>query len=231
MKKYLLYAVTIVVYSVAIVLLQRSDAEIPNWLFWVLSIALVAVLAWIHSIGKGYSEKSEEKKSIVKEGEHNDNNGKTQRPNFTKEEMMALGSIALSSIIVNGRPDAQAEVTIISELEGFTLDDVKNMYRNLQSDLMKNAQLLKTRFAADPISSMKKKLYAAGFLATVIKSRTDGGSPELVEGWKKNVGYILGLPGMEMDNMVKLYNGFEHGNMNPDDAFVIFAWLSQVQYA
>ena len=53
MKKYLLYAVAIVAYSIVVVLMRHSDAEIPNWVFWALSFVLIAALGWIGSIGKG----------------------------------------------------------------------------------------------------------------------------------------------------------------------------------
>jgi len=55
----MLYAVSIVVYSVVVVLIRHSDSEIPNWVFWVLSFLLIGVLGWIRNIGKGYSKESE----------------------------------------------------------------------------------------------------------------------------------------------------------------------------
>ena len=58
MKKLLMYAVAIVVYSVVVVLMRHSDSEIPNWVFWVLSFLLILVLGWIRNIGKGDSKPS-----------------------------------------------------------------------------------------------------------------------------------------------------------------------------
>ena len=53
MKKFLLYALAIVCYSVVVVLLRNSDSEIPNWVFWVLSFVFVGILGFISGIGKG----------------------------------------------------------------------------------------------------------------------------------------------------------------------------------
>ena len=56
MKKYLLYAVAIVIYSIVVVLLRHSDATIPNWVMWALSFLLIAVLSWISNIGRDNTE-------------------------------------------------------------------------------------------------------------------------------------------------------------------------------
>lgn len=59
MKKYLLYSVVIVIYSVIVVLLRHSSSSIPNWVFWALSFALVLILGLIGNIGKNHTEESE----------------------------------------------------------------------------------------------------------------------------------------------------------------------------
>lgn len=56
MKKYFLYAVAIVIFSVVVVLLRYSDTIIPNWVMWALSFLLIAVLGWISTIGKDNTE-------------------------------------------------------------------------------------------------------------------------------------------------------------------------------
>lgn len=58
MKKYLLYGLAIVAYSVAVVLMRHSEAEIPNWVYWAMSFVLIAALGWIGSTGID-SEKDE----------------------------------------------------------------------------------------------------------------------------------------------------------------------------
>ena len=63
--KYLSYAVPIVIYSIARVLLRYSGAE--NWVFWVISIALVALLSlasFLFSDEKGSEDSAE---PVVKE--------------------------------------------------------------------------------------------------------------------------------------------------------------------
>lgn len=82
MKKYLLYAVAIVVYSVVVVLLRHSDATIPNWVMWAFSFLLIAVLGWISNIGKKNTEEV-----------HTPNTAKEKlmRPRFTDEEAFAMG--------------------------------------------------------------------------------------------------------------------------------------------
>lgn len=154
---------------------------------------------------------------------------KRPRPKFTKEETFALGSAALSYIIVNGKPDTKAEAALISELEGFTVADVRQLYQNLQKDQLRLALELKRSLAFDPF----KKLYVAGFIAKIIRARNDGGgSRDLVEAWKKMVANIIGLGRIDkIDTAIDEYNKFEHGKLNPNDAFAIFTWLSQVQYA
>ncbi len=72
---------------------------------------------------------------------------KRPRPKFTKEETFALGSAALSYIIVNGKPDTKAEAALISELEGFTVADVRQLYQNLQKDQLRLALELKRSLA------------------------------------------------------------------------------------
>lgn len=52
MKKFLLYAVAIVIYSVIVVALRHSGSGIPNWVFWVICFLLIGVLSWIGNIGK-----------------------------------------------------------------------------------------------------------------------------------------------------------------------------------
>lgn len=164
-------------------------------------------------------------KSEVPRSEDN----KFPRPKFTKEETFALGSATLSFIIVNGKPDAKAEAVMIRELEGFTIADVRQLYQNFQKDQLRLLLELKKALAFDPL----KKTYVAGFVAKTIKSRSDGGNnPNLVEAWKKMVVNIVGLMGIDnIDDAIGEYNRFEHGKLNSDDAFAIFTWLSQVQYA
>ena len=58
MKKYLLYGLAIVAYSVAVVLMRHSEAEIPNWVYWAMSFVLIAALGCIGSTGID-SEKDE----------------------------------------------------------------------------------------------------------------------------------------------------------------------------
>ena len=42
-------------------------------------------------------------------GKKKESGGKLMRPKFSKEETLALGTMALSFIVVNGRPDEKAE--------------------------------------------------------------------------------------------------------------------------
>lgn len=52
MKKFLLYAVAIVVYSVVVVLLRHSEMDIPGWIFWVLGFVLILAVSLIGKTGK-----------------------------------------------------------------------------------------------------------------------------------------------------------------------------------
>ena len=173
--------------------------------------------------------KSEPKEKIAANKASENEIHKRPRPKFTKEETFALGSAALSFIIVNGKPDTKAEVALISELEGFTVADVRQLYQNFQKDQLRLAIELKKSLAFDPL----KKLYVAGFIAKIIRSRSDGGSSsDLVKAWKNLVANIIGLEGIEkIDTAIDEYNRFEHGKLDPNDKFVIFMWLSQIQYA
>lgn len=65
MKKYLFYALAIIVYSVITVLLRYSGWEAAGFLCWVLAFALVAVLMLIGS--KFGDPKDRQPKEIVKE--------------------------------------------------------------------------------------------------------------------------------------------------------------------
>lgn len=156
--------------------------------------------------------------------------GKLMRPKFSKEETLALGTMALSFIVVNGRPDEKAEPVIINEMEGFTLEDVKQMYINLMKDQGRLSMLLHQSCMSDPFM----KMYATGFLAKVILSRSDGGkAPMVEEGWKKVVRNILGFGGDGAESIeagAKMYEEFEHPQIDPDTLFLIFSWLSQVNY-
>ena len=158
---------------------------------------------------------------------------KLKRPSFTKEETLALGTIGLSFSVVNGRPEPNAEVVIISELEGFTLADIKQMYQNFQKDPERLAYVLKQGCAFNFV----RQQYAAGFLAKVIRARSDRNDPSLFEAWHKVVKNIIGLDvtgiqGVEcLEHFVKQYdNEYEHGKGPKDDFFTIVSWLSQVQY-
>ena len=157
-------------------------------------------------------------------------NGKLMRPKFTKEETLALGNMALSFIVVNGKPDAKAEPVVIHELEGFTLEDVKQMYTNLKRDMTRLSMILYESCMTDPF----KKMYATGFLSKAILSRTDKGKAPLVEiGWRKVVRSIFGFAGegtQSIEAGAKLYDEFEHPKIDPDTLFLIFSWLSQVNY-
>ena len=159
-----------------------------------------------------------------------DGGGKLMRPKFSKEETLALGTIALSFIVVNGRPDEKAEPVIINELEGFTLEDVKQMYINMMKDQGRLSMLLHKCCMSDPF----RKMYATGFLAKVIMSRSDGGkAPMVEEGWKKVVRNIFGFRGDEAESIeagAKMYDEFEHPQIDPDTLFLIFSWLSQMTY-
>ena len=62
MKRYLLYAVAIVIYSVIVVALRHSGSGIPNWVFWIISFLLIGVLSWIGNIGKDDSDSPEDEK-------------------------------------------------------------------------------------------------------------------------------------------------------------------------
>lgn len=166
-------------------------------------------------------EPSEEKK---------ESSGKLMRPKFSKEETLALGTMALSFIVVNGRPDEKAEPVIINELEGFTVEDVKQMYMNLMKDQARLSMVLHKSCMFDPF----RKMYATGFLAKVIQSRSDGGKAPLVEmGWKKVVRNIFGFGGDGAESIeagVKLYDRFEHPQIDFDTFFLISSWVSQVNY-
>ena len=79
-----------------------------------------------------------------------------------------------------------------------------------------------------------KKMYATGFLSKAILSRTDKGKAPLVEiGWRKVVRSIFGFAGegtQSIEAGAKLYDEFEHPKIDPDTLFLIFSWLSQVNY-
>ena len=70
MKKFLLYAVTIVIYSVVVVLLRHSDVTIPSWVLWALSLLLIVVLRWIRNIGKDHAEEAHSPNTAKEEGRY-----------------------------------------------------------------------------------------------------------------------------------------------------------------
>ena len=162
--------------------------------------------------------------------ETKDGRGKLMRPKFSKEETLALGTVALSFIVRDGRPDEKAEPVIINELEGCGLEDVKHMYIDLMKEQGRLAMLLHNSCMFDPF----KKMYATGFLAKAIHSRSDGGkAPMVEEAWKKVVRNIFGFAGDGTESIeagVKLYDQFEHPKIEPDTLFLILSWLSQVNY-
>ena len=159
----------------------------------------------------------------------NSDRDKFPRPRFTKDETIALGSLALSFIIKDGRPDQQAEGVLINELEGLQLQDIQHIYKNLQTNLIANAQLLQLSFAYDA----PKKLYAAFFLARVIKSRSDGGNePTLEDAWSNCVRNILRINmDVGLADASKLFDDYDHGHLSQDELFPVLVWLSQIEYA
>lgn len=161
-----------------------------------------------------------------KESHAKKSGGKLARPKFSKDETFALGNAALSLISESGRPDTDAEVVILSELDDFSLEDVKQLYMNLLQDQARLALILHQSCAYDPF----KKMYAAGFLAKVVHSRSDGGTPQVIGAWEKAVKNIIRLDGIDsLEDGVRLYDEFEHGK-GPENIFAIFAWLSQIPW-
>lgn len=186
-------------------------------------------------LGKATPEK--QKQHVNKSTSENQaENSKLKRPDFTKEETLALGLFGLSFSMVNGRPEPKAEAIIIRELEDFTLDDVKRLYQYAQDGNEKEQQHLGFVLAMGLALNFVRIQYAAGFWAKVIRARSDGDDPSLFESWHKTVKKLgLNIKGMQgvdcLNHFANLYdNEYEHGKGPEDDLFIISAWLSNLKY-
>ena len=77
-------------------------------------------------------------------------------------------------------------------------------------------------------------MYATGFISKVILSRSDRGKDPLVEeARKKVVRNIFGFSGDGLESIeagAKIFDKFEHPQIDPDTFFMIISWLSQVNY-
>lgn len=140
-----------------------------------------------------------EKKTPIKEE-------KQKRPHFIYEETLALCGVALSFVTDHGKVDTSAEAVVRHELQGIDIDEMRRLYQYWKKNMEDNLHLLKIYMAYDTT----KKIYAAGFLAKVIKSRTDGGkNPAYVDAWKNVVKEVLRLPDFDsMDEAMRLFRYF-----------------------
>lgn len=154
---------------------------------------------------------------------------KLKRPNFTKEETLAIGTWALSLISKKRGDDViadpWAEKELIWELEGFTLSDFQQMYQNREENTRKMVEILKQML---PI---EKKTYSSGFVAHVIKHREDGGNSNIVSLWhwitSSMFDYDESIMPDNTDTAIELYNRFEHGHLNEKDAFDTLLWINE----
>lgn len=129
-----------------------------------------------------------------------------KRPNLIKEETLALCGIALSFVTDRGKVDTIAENVVRQELREMESDDIIRLYQYWKEDIEDHLYLLKIFLSYN----MNKRIYAAGFLAKVIKSRTDGGkNAAYIDAWKNVVRDVLGLPYLDsMDEAMRLFRYF-----------------------
>ena len=149
---------------------------------------------------RDYVPETEEKKKVIKIE-------RQKRPNFIREEIIALCGVALSFVTDHGKMDTSAESVVRQELQGLDFTDMKHLYLYWKEDMENHLLLLKIYMAYDT----SKKIYAAGFLAKIIKSRNDGGkNPAYFNAWRNVVRGVLGLPDLDsLDEAMRLYRYFE----------------------
>lgn len=135
------------------------------------------------------------------------------KPSLTDEEEFAMGTMAIS--LVGGKINTtKAMVLVLFEFKGYNTNRVKSMLNSVTVDYPKAVALYEKM--VDP----KKRNYAAGFAATLIKFCGAEENPDTVEGWNNFVNSVLHLSGdvvKSIDSAMAWYYKHHYGGVgNPD---------------